>query len=176
MGAPSSPLTSSFSSGFTRNAAAEYWSRVVAIADLARSSADARALDPIIVIPMVSGATYMLRGKIFWTAEGGGPSLNHRLNGPAFSLLNIDRGIASGVQTTGNLTPSQTCRMAYDVADVATVWNTGGPAQAFGWIEIVGYISTSAAGNFGIEWNGSVALPWSLTRRKGSYLEYRKLP
>jgi hypothetical protein len=175
MGAPQSPITVSFPSGFARNPPPAFWKTVMATADLVRDSATARIIDPIVVVPMTAGKTYYVRGYYYWTAEAGGPSILVRLNGPALTLLNIQRGIVAGAQTNTSMNIGTTARMAYDAADVSTTWNTGGPARALGYWWLDGLVTPSASGNFGLEWTGNSAL-WAFTRLKGSYLEYREMP
>lgn len=159
---------------FAGAATAPGWTIVRATADLVRDSATARALDSTVVIPMLAGKTYQVRGVYWFTAEAGGPSLVTRVAGPALTLMNLRRGLAAGSQTLAAQTIAEITLMAYEAADVSTVWNTGGPARALGRIELWGNVTPSAAGDWGLSWTGNSAL-WAFTRLKGSYLEYAEM-
>jgi hypothetical protein len=150
----------------------EYWSRVVAAADLTRTN-PARSMDSALFVTMAAG-TYEIRGKYFMTAFGGGPSLVHRLNGPALTLMLIRRAVGGGVVTGTAITPAWVCKTIYDVADTNTAMNTDGLTECLAIVEFEGLVMPSAAGDWGMEWTGSNGT-FGITRRAGSYLEYRKL-
>lgn len=154
---------------------AEGWTIVVAGADLVRDSGTARALDSTVVIPMVAGAVYQVRGVYWFTAEAGGPSLVTRVAGPALTAMNLRREITAGVQSLSSLNPGYVALMAYEAGDVSTIWNTGGPARAIGRIAFEGSVIPSASGDWGLSWTGNSGL-WPFTRLRGSYLEYRENP
>lgn len=153
-------------------AAAEQWTRVLAETSVERLSASGLIADPTLEITMEPPGIYLIRGIFFFTAEAGGPSLQIQMTGPALTAMNLRRGIANGAQTNVALAPGYTARMAYDAAFISMGMNTGAPARALATYELEGMIQPSAAGTLQFLWTSSNAI-WSLTRRAGSYLEYK---
>jgi hypothetical protein len=152
-----------------------FWQQKSKAASTARGN-PARSADPDLAITVIAGATYLIRGLVFMTAEGGGPSFTYRWTGPAApTLVNLKVGQAAGVQTAIAVTGAAVTLLgAFDAADRTFVMNTGGPATAFGWVSVDGIFVPSVAGTFALEWTGTVGA-FPITVLKGSYLEYRKL-
>lgn len=160
----------------------EFWSRVVASTPLVRLNPGI-SLDDEVFVDLEPGGPYAIRGIYWFTAEAGGPSLEHRIVGPALfnpggttpaNAMNIRKQLAAGGQDNTSIAPAFTAELSYDVATISTVWNTGGPARALGFIALDGVIQVSAFGSFGISWDSNSGL-WALTRLAGSYLEYAPL-
>jgi hypothetical protein len=155
--------------------AAAFWSQKVKTVSTARSN-PARSADPHLTLTVAAAGIYLVRGLVFLSAEGGGPSILYRWTGPAApTLVNLKVGQAAGVQTAQVMTgAAQSLVTAFDAADRTFVMNTGAPATATGWLSIDGMFQPSAAGTFALEWTGSSAA-WPITLLAGGFLEYRRI-
>lgn len=155
-------------------AASAPWSRVFKGNDTSRNNNTLTA-DPDLVVPVVSGKVFVLRGYITMTADAT-PDIKIRFTGPGMTSLLASITYTNTFATSGtNALSHRGLFNAWDTAD--QVLNGAGAAQlSRGVVYINATFQPSASGNVQLEWaqNTSTAGQPS-TVHQGSYLEYRQL-
>jgi hypothetical protein len=140
------------------------WTTIKKTSDETRSSTTTYADDSTLKFSVVSGSTYVVRARIYYTSAG--QALKHRLNASGstsnvFSHLrqtNPGAAYAAGSEFSG-------AQSGFWFANTTA-------AAGSGFVDFDATFTATANGTFAWQWAQNVSAATDLTVRKGSYLEY----
>lgn len=134
----------------------------------ARISSTTLTIDPDLTFPVVAGGTYLFEMALFLSDAAGG---DYKFSAPSGIASSWHMGVHGGTLALGSATGVVNHRTAGSAANESSTLIIGG-VTSFTMATIMGYVTVSTAGTFGLTWaqNTSAASPGTILY-KGSFLK-----